>query len=67
MALFNRKKPAQDPAAGIEEGEPKITAPASATTAANPSEKHVLPTYNHNGHLVTKGIHPDGESGRSGR
>jgi Ca2+:H+ antiporter len=24
------------------------------------------PTYNHNGHLVTRGIHPDGESGRSG-
>ena len=27
---------------------------------------HVLPQYNHNGHKVTKGIHPDGESGRSG-
>ena len=23
-----------------------------------------LPQYNHNGHLVQKGIHPDGESGR---
>lgn len=23
-----------------------------------------LPRYNHNGHLVSKGIHPDGESGR---
>lgn len=26
----------------------------------------MLPTYNHNGHLVTKGIKADGESGRSG-
>lgn len=25
-----------------------------------------LPQYNHNGHLITKGIHPDGESGRTG-
>lgn len=25
-----------------------------------------LPSYNHNGHKVTRGIHPDGESGRSG-
>ena len=25
-----------------------------------------LPQYNHNGHKVTKGIHPDGESGRKG-
>lgn len=25
-----------------------------------------LPQYNHNGHEVTKGIHPDGESGRRG-
>jgi Ca2+:H+ antiporter len=24
------------------------------------------PRYNHNGHLVTRGIHPDGESGRKG-
>jgi Ca2+:H+ antiporter len=25
-----------------------------------------LPQYNHNGHEVTKGIHPEGESGRGG-
>lgn len=25
-----------------------------------------LPQYNHNGHAVTKGIHPEGESGRRG-
>lgn len=32
------------------------------TTSKSPRE----PVYNHNGHLVTRGIHPDGESGRSG-
>ncbi|EMD64684.1 hypothetical protein COCSADRAFT_140739 [Bipolaris sorokiniana ND90Pr] len=37
-----------------------------------PSEDHrgrrreSLPQYNHNGHKVSKGIHPEGESGRSG-
>ena len=32
-----------------------------------PTSKHLrLPRYNHNGHLVTRGIHPDGESGRKG-
>jgi hypothetical protein len=42
--------------------------PASEIAApGTTSEKgDVLPVYNHNGHLVTKGIHPDGESGRSG-
>ncbi|KAL8854988.1 MAG: hypothetical protein Q9221_000184 [Calogaya cf. arnoldii] len=28
--------------------------------------KHHHPKFNHNGHKVTKGIHPDGESGRRG-
>ncbi|KAL8690749.1 MAG: hypothetical protein Q9218_003870 [Villophora microphyllina] len=28
--------------------------------------KHHHPMFNHNGHKVTKGIHPDGESGRKG-
>ncbi len=28
--------------------------------------KHHRPLYNHNGHKVTRGIHPDGESGRKG-
>ena len=34
------------------------------STTDTPSQR--LPTYNHNGHLVSKGIKPDGESGRSG-
>lgn len=36
---------------------------AVATPAVNQPR---LPQYNHNGHLITKGIHPDGESGRGG-
>ncbi|KAL8704629.1 MAG: hypothetical protein Q9201_002215 [Fulgogasparrea decipioides] len=28
--------------------------------------KHHHPRFNHNGHKVTRGIHPDGESGRKG-
>ncbi|KAF2125189.1 hypothetical protein P153DRAFT_370506 [Dothidotthia symphoricarpi CBS 119687] len=28
--------------------------------------RNELPSYNHNGHKVDKGIHPDGESGRRG-
>lgn len=32
----------------------------------NPSDRHVLPTYMEDGKLVTKGINPEGESGRSG-
>lgn len=32
----------------------------------NPSEHHVLPTWMENGRLVTKGVNPEGESGRSG-
>ncbi|KAL8717303.1 MAG: hypothetical protein Q9225_005435 [Loekoesia sp. 1 TL-2023] len=34
--------------------------------AGNHHQKHHHPVYNHNGHKVTRGIHPDGESGRKG-
>ncbi|KAI4113476.1 MAG: hypothetical protein LQ345_005554 [Seirophora villosa] len=34
--------------------------------AGNHAHKHHHPMFNHNGHKVTKGIHPDGESGRKG-
>ena len=33
--------------------------------STNPEHHHHRPMFNHNGHKVTKGIHPDGESGRS--
>lgn len=65
MGLFKRK------AAPLPETlthEPKSESPSTdVATAANSSRKQELPKYNHNGHLVTRGIHPDGESGRSGK
>jgi Ca2+:H+ antiporter len=37
------------------------------TTRTEPRDRRAsLPQYNHNGHKVTKGVHPDGESGRRG-
>lgn len=43
----------------------------NGTSATNekPNPEHHgmhLPRFNHNGHKVTRGIHPDGESGRKG-
>ena len=35
-------------------------------TTAGSSQPHSQAAYNHNGHRVTKGVHPDGESGRRG-
>jgi hypothetical protein len=65
MGLFNRKTASSPETSTVE---PKTESTTSAiATSANPKGKHVLPTYNHNGHLVTRGIHPDGESGRSGK
>ncbi|KZF21550.1 hypothetical protein L228DRAFT_211919 [Xylona heveae TC161] len=48
-----------------------ITPPhRSTSTARSPEHRHHhvphLPRFNHNGHKVTRGIHPDGESGRKG-
>ncbi|KZM20600.1 uncharacterized protein EKO05_0010910 [Ascochyta rabiei] len=37
-----------------------------SSTGRRDSRVQTLPQYNHNGHEVTKGIHPDGESGRRG-
>jgi Ca2+:H+ antiporter len=43
----------------------KAPTPDQPEATASPAGDR-LPQYNHNGHLVTKGIHPDGESGRGG-
>jgi Ca2+:H+ antiporter len=59
MTLFSRK-PAGSSTAAQE-------LPQHAPTTEKASRRHHgLPTYNHNGHRVTRGIQPDGESGRSG-
>lgn len=41
----------------------------ASLTSEKPKAAHKgmhLPRFNHNGHQVTRGIHPDGESGRKG-
>jgi Ca2+:H+ antiporter len=42
------------------------TEKATRTAAPRGDRLASLPQYNHNGHEVTKGVHPDGESGRKG-
>ncbi|KAI9693038.1 MAG: hypothetical protein M1822_005033 [Bathelium mastoideum] len=54
------------------EVEPKTGAEATTSSSGEGQHEHQhhhlphLPVYNHNGHRVTRGIHPDGESGRRG-
>lgn len=40
--------------------------PANAHVVEKSNGNGLLPTHNHNGHKVTKGIAPEGESGRKG-
>jgi Ca2+:H+ antiporter len=77
MNIFSRR-PARETPQAAENGttrdiemkrprEPKQT--QSGDTDGNTLGRAILPTterYNHNGHLVTKGIQPEGESGRKG-
>lgn len=57
MGLFHRNQPQQD----IE-----LTPAPPVQSAGEPKSEGRLPRYNHNGHKVTRGIKPDGESGRKG-
>lgn len=79
MGLFNRKAkaaPAETSTTATDTNTAPVaektngsnTPPAQNGSSAAPSNGGggILPQYNHNGHLVTKGIHPDGESGRGG-
>lgn len=45
--------------------EPKAESTVPPHSSSGPTGGR-LPIYNHNGHRVTRGIHPDGESGRKG-
>ena len=69
MGLFQHKTPTEPPST---EPPSELTVDTAPHPFDDPQsneklKKHsVLPVYNHNGHLVTKGIHPDGESGRTG-
>jgi Ca2+:H+ antiporter len=42
------------------------TVPPHSSSHDRRDRRQSLPQYNHNGHEVTKGIHPEGESGRRG-
>lgn len=68
MGLFQRKQPQVNPP--DPSPEPPSETPqepgSENGTAEHSRKKEILPVYNHNGHRVTRGIHPDGESGRSG-
>ncbi|MCJ1395953.1 hypothetical protein MMC18_008839, partial [Xylographa bjoerkii] len=51
---------------GAEQGTVQEVAPVNPVVHDDKENSHHphLPRYNHNGHLVQRGIHPDGESGR---
>lgn len=59
MAIFRHRAAATPDNTVATNVEPK------QNQQGNNGDQH-LPRYNHNGHKVTKGIHPDGESGRKG-
>ncbi|KAI9803288.1 MAG: hypothetical protein M1825_002079 [Sarcosagium campestre] len=59
MGVFRRKEASTEPTQDVEL---TTTPPHQATT--NGKKHSILPTHNHNGHKVSKGIQPDGESGR---
>ena len=46
--------------------EPKVESTVPPPHSSSGRTGDGLPIYNHNGHKVTRGIHPDGESGRKG-
>ncbi|KAF2725968.1 hypothetical protein K431DRAFT_299682 [Polychaeton citri CBS 116435] len=61
MTTHNEKSSVHD--AGVRHSEGRRS--RHSREHQQPQHHLQLPTYNHNGHLVTKGIQPDGESGRS--
>lgn len=60
-----RGKPEPNLQAGVR--EEAVGLPESAHVQHEKPQHHMhMPGFNHNGHKITKGIHPDGESGRGG-
>lgn len=60
-----RGKEESYPPTGVREDAVRL--PESAHEQDEKPHHHAhLPGFNHNGHKITKGIHPDGESGRGG-
>lgn len=63
MGMFHRN---QQAANGLQMQDIELTSPPAAHTTEGRKGHSHLPTYNHNGHRVTRGIKPEGESGRKG-
>lgn len=62
--MFGRKRREKGLAAGVQEQDIGMTH-SSDSQGEKPKHRRHGPLINHNGHRVTKGIKPDGESGRS--
>lgn len=60
-----RGKPQASAQTGTVEEAVGLPVSAHGQQEKPPHHMH-MPGFNHNGHKVTKGIHPDGESGRGG-
>lgn len=60
-----RKRPADATTNGMQEQDIGLSNSNDTPPEKGAHNTHT-PQYNHNGHKVTKGIHPDGESGRKG-
>ena len=58
-------KPVSTSQIGDHEQAAGLPHPANGQNEKQEHHMH-MPVFNHNGHKVTKGIHPDGESGRGG-
>lgn len=64
MSSRFRGKPEPDAQTGVR--EEAVGFPESSGQHEKSQHHMHMPGFNHNGHKVTKGIHPDGESGRGG-
>lgn len=69
MGMFNRSNQ-KFSSSDQTQVEKALTPDQTHATASNPAgpagDQSLLPRLNHNGHVVTRYIHPDGESGRAG-
>lgn len=65
MLTVLRGNPEANTQTGVR--EEAVGLPESSHGQHEKSQHHMhMPGFNHNGHKITKGIHPDGESGRGG-
>lgn len=65
--MFSRAQAEPEPILQTGVREEAVVLPGSAYGQHEKPQHHIhMPGFNQNGHRVTKGIHPDGESGRGG-